>query len=67
MLLATRMASRAAEHAYAADRFARAIVGFWEARRGALAAADRQPVGPLRIMLCIRCLPKRIRYRALVE
>jgi len=44
MLVATWMASRAAEHAYAADRFAREIVGFLKLVGGALAAADRQPV-----------------------
>ena len=38
---------RDAEHAYAADRCAREIVGFLKARRGALAAADRQAVGRL--------------------
>jgi hypothetical protein len=44
MRLATWMASRAAEHAYAADRFAREIVGFLKVLGSALAAADRQPV-----------------------
>ena len=39
------MTARAAEHAYAADRFAREIVGFLKVVGGALAAADRQPVG----------------------
>ena len=41
---------RVAEHAYAADRFAREIVGFLKVVGGALAAADRQPVGRLSIV-----------------
>ena len=36
---------RVAEHAYAADRFAREIVGLLKVVGGALAAADRQTVG----------------------
>jgi len=36
---------RVAEHAYAADRFAREIVGFLKVVGSALAAADRQTVG----------------------
>jgi hypothetical protein len=36
---------RVAEHAYAADRFAREIGGFLKVVGGALAAADRQTVG----------------------
>ena len=40
-----REGDRVAEHAYAADRFAREIVGFLKVIGGALAAADRQPVG----------------------
>ena len=39
---------RSAEHAYAADRFAREIVGFLTLFGGALAAADRQTVGRAR-------------------
>jgi len=35
---------RDAEHAVAADRFARKIVGFLKASPGALAAAERRPV-----------------------
>jgi hypothetical protein len=35
-----------AEHAHAADRFAREIVGFLEVSPGALAAADGQAVSP---------------------
>ena len=46
MLLATQMASRAAEPAYAADRFAHEIVGFLKVVGGALAAADRHTVVP---------------------
>jgi hypothetical protein len=41
---ATRTTAWAAEHAYAADRFAREIVGVLTVFLGALAAADRQPV-----------------------
>ena len=40
-----REGDRSAEHAYAADRFAREIVGFLTCFGGALAAADRQTVG----------------------
>ena len=36
----------AAEHAVPADRFARKIVAFLKTSRGALAAAERQSVGP---------------------
>ena len=39
----------AAEHAVAADRFAREIVGFLTPFGGALAAAERQSVGPATI------------------
>jgi len=46
---------RVAEHAYAADRCAREIVGFLKARRGALAAADRQAVGRQPIQALIPC------------
>ena len=37
----------AAQPGIAADRFAREIVEFWDTPRGALAAAECQPVGPL--------------------
>jgi len=43
------MYDRAAEHAHAADRFAREIVGFLTPFGGALAAADGQAVGRRRI------------------
>ena len=41
------MLDQVAEHAYAADRFAREIMRFLKVVGGALAAADRQTVGRL--------------------
>jgi hypothetical protein len=45
MRVAARNGGPAAEHAPAADRFAREIVGFLKVVGGALAAADGQTVG----------------------
>jgi len=41
----------AAEHGVAVDRFAREIVGILKVVGGALAATERQPVGPQQAML----------------
>jgi hypothetical protein len=41
-----------AEHAVAADRFAREIGPFLKVISGALAAAERQPVGPISSTAC---------------
>ena len=46
---------RVAEHAYAADRFAREIIAFLTLFGGALAAADRQTVGPLQAISSRTC------------
>jgi len=47
MLVTTQTATRAAEPADAADRFAHEIVGFLTVVLGALAAAEHQTVSPL--------------------
>jgi hypothetical protein len=55
------MIDGAAEHAVAADRFAREIAGFLKVIGGALAAAERQSVGPKAKLCCRGAVSKSIK------